>query len=130
MKKRISANTIVVEINYTSMRIKIPESVKTRFRNIKSSIREHYCDDDFVVTEKVDTLLQRKVGDVQRKYRGLASATFCFNNNGLHVFVNEDGLREVKNEDDVTPTHYCGNGVTDVHFSRLEMVKYLKTYYI
>lgn len=130
MKKRISANTIVVEINYTSMRIKIPESVKTRFRNIKSSIREYYCDDDFVVTEKVDTLLQRKVGDVQRKYRGLASATFCFNNNGLHVFVNEDGLREVKNEDDVTPTHYCGNGVTDVHFSRLEMVKYLKTYYI
>lgn len=126
MKKRIDENMIMVEVNYTSMKIRIPESVKTRFRNTKSTIRDHHCDDDFIVTEKVDTSLQRKVGGVQRKYRGLASATFCFNNNGLHVFINEDGLREVKNEDDVTPTHYCGNGVTDVHFSRLDMVKYLK----
>lgn len=130
MKKRIDENTIVVEINYTSMRINIPESVKTRFGSIKSTMRDHHCNDDFIVTEKVDASLQRKVEGVQRKFRGLASATFCFNNNGLHVFVNEDGLKEVKNEDDVTPTHYCGNEVTDVHFSRLEMIKYLKTYYI
>ena len=131
MKKRINENTIIVEVNYTSMKIRTPESVKTRFRNIRSTVRDHYCDDDFVITEeKVDTLLLRKVGDVQRKYRGLASATFCFNNNGLHVFINEDGLREVKKEDDVTPTYYCGNGVTDIHFSRLDMAKYLKTYYI
>ena len=130
MKKKINANIVSVEVNYTSMKIRIPESVKTKFSNIKSTIRDHHCNDDFIITEKVDTSLQRKAGGVQRKYKGSASATFCFNNNGLHVFVNEDGLREVKNEDDVTPVYYCGNGVTDVHFSRLDMIKYLRTYYI
>lgn len=130
MKKAISANTISVEVNYTSMKIRIPESVKNRFRSIKSTIRNHYCDDDFIITEKADTSLRREVKGVQRNYRGLASATFCFNNNGLHVFVNEDGLREVKNEDDITPVYYIGNGVTDVHFSRLDMIKYLRTYFI
>lgn len=116
----IKENVIKMENDYEKTIVKIPDEVQKKLSDITDTAAVHNCDCDFIEATKTTVKHIQNYSDRKVVETGEAKATFIFNSNGLHVFVDFDGL---KGKDDKGDTLTSGTRVVDFHFSRRHILR-------
>ena len=121
MKKTMMKETAIrMEDDYEKTIIRIPEHVSKRLSEITDTAAVHNCNCDFIEATKTEVKHVQNYSDCRAVEAGQANATFIFNTNGLHVFVDLNGLKGKDNKGD---TITSGTRVIDLHFSRRHVLR-------
>lgn len=115
----IKENVIKMENDYEKTIVKIPDEIRTKLSDITDTTAVHNCDCDFIESVKTDVKHVQNYPEHKVVEAGEANATFIFNSNGLHIFVDLNGLKGKDNKGD---TLTSGTRVIDFHFSRRKVL--------
>ena len=119
-KIMIKETAIRMENDYEKMLVRIPDEIRSKLSNVTDTAAVHNCDCDFIKTTKTEVKHVLNYPEHKVVESGEANATFIFNTNGLHVFVDLNGLKGKDNKGD---TLTSGTMVIDFHFSRRHVLR-------
>ena len=120
MKRTVIKETAIrMEDDYEKTLVRIPDEIRSKLSNVTDTAAVHNCDCDFIKTVKTEVKHVQNYPEHRVVESGEANATFIFNTNGLHVFVDLNGLKGKDNKGD---TLTSGTRVIDFHFSRRKVL--------
>ena len=121
MKRTVIKETAIrMENDYEKTLVRIPDEIRSKLSNVTDTAAVHNCDCDFIKTIKTEAKHVQNYPEHRVVESGEANTTFIFNTNGLHVFVDLNGLKGKNNEGD---TLTSGTRVIDFHFSRRHVLR-------